>query len=80
VGSPTPVEPHLEDLPLEGTGTLLLCSDGLHDLVDGERIVAALAEQPALAVSTLVGLALDAGGRDNVTVAVVGYSRDGSRG
>jgi serine/threonine protein phosphatase PrpC len=51
---------------------LLLCSDGLTDLVDDHRIarVLATAEQHE-AAATLTQLALDAGGRDNITCIVV---------
>lgn len=51
---------------------LLLCSDGLSDLVDAGRILEQ-ASQPNLtgAVDTLVQSALDEGGRDNITVVVV---------
>jgi PPM family protein phosphatase len=51
---------------------LLLCSDGLTDLVDDGRIARVLstAEQHE-AAATLTQLALDAGGRDNITCIVV---------
>lgn len=51
---------------------LLLCSDGLTDLVDDARIASVLATQEDEdAARTLTRLALDAGGRDNVTVLVL---------
>ena len=51
---------------------LLLCSDGLTDLVDDSRIAQVLAsEEPDSAAATLTQLALDAGGRDNITSVVV---------
>lgn len=52
---------------------LLLCSDGLTDMVpdpDIARLLAA-APNPATACRALVNAALDAGGLDNVTVVVV---------
>jgi serine/threonine protein phosphatase PrpC len=51
---------------------MLLCSDGLTDLVDDDRIarVLATAEQHE-AAATLTQLALDEGGRDNITCIVV---------
>ncbi|AWB88844.1 PP2C family protein-serine/threonine phosphatase [Salinibacterium hongtaonis] len=52
---------------------LLLCSDGLTKEVDDATIgrqVRSIADREVL-VETLVGLALEAGGRDNVTVVVV---------
>lgn len=50
----------------------LLCSDGLTDLVDEGRIRRQLEEDagPQAAATALVGLALDAGGTDNVTAVV----------
>lgn len=52
-----------------------LASDGLTRYVDGEGILAALRESPDLeeAAARLVGLALEAGGRDNVTVVLARY-------
>jgi protein phosphatase len=50
---------------------LLLCSDGLSDVVDDEAIAAALREPVREACAEhLVALALAAGGRDNVSVVV----------
>ena len=51
---------------------LLLCSDGLSDLVPAETIAQRLrdATNPAEAVDQLITAALDAGGRDNITVIV----------
>jgi protein phosphatase len=52
--------------------TLLLCTDGLHSLVDDEEIrAAAAAHAPAEAARALIDLALARGGSDNVTLAVV---------
>jgi PPM family protein phosphatase len=51
---------------------LMLCSDGLTDLVEDGRIAAVLASEEAdVAAATLTQMALDAGGRDNITVVVV---------
>jgi PPM family protein phosphatase len=51
---------------------LLLCSDGLTDLVPDARIAEVLATEEAdAAAATLTQLALEAGGRDNVTVLVL---------
>jgi protein phosphatase len=51
---------------------LMLCSDGLTDLVDDARIAEVLASAEAdEAAAELTRLALDAGGRDNITVVVV---------
>jgi protein phosphatase len=54
---------------------LLLCSDGLTEMVNDDAIAAVLgAEQdPEAAARTLLKQALDAGGRDNVTVLIVRF-------
>lgn len=64
------IHPHVE--PVTGPGRLVLCSDGLADVVDPADCAPALAEEdPAAAAAALVALAIDHGGPDNVTVAVV---------
>jgi PPM family protein phosphatase len=60
---------------LEDGDRLLLCSDGLTDLVDDGTIANILGEaaQSSDACERLVQRALDSGGRDNVTVIVAIY-------
>jgi serine/threonine protein phosphatase PrpC len=60
---------------LEDGDCVLLCTDGLTDMVPAERITALLrAGQPAAATCrALVDEALNAGGKDNVTVVVARY-------
>lgn len=62
----------LVPLDLRQGDRLLLTSDGLTDLVDETEIEDLLRDQDvdAVAVETLVGLALAAGGRDNITCVV----------
>lgn len=71
----------LECAPLEGGlqdfDRFLLCSDGLHDLIRDEDIAAALAAARSTAVSTLVRMARDAGGKDNISVVIVDLGRIG---
>jgi serine/threonine protein phosphatase PrpC len=52
---------------------LLLCTDGLSDLVEDEDIAAVFEgeTEPDALAHRLVDMALDAGGQDNVTVAVL---------
>ncbi|HVQ34381.1 MAG TPA: protein phosphatase 2C domain-containing protein [Candidatus Bathyarchaeia archaeon] len=60
---------------LESGDAVLLCSDGLYDVVQDEEIAAALGE-PVPAASTcrsLVDLAISRGAPDNVTVVVLRY-------
>jgi len=65
------VEPDLEILTLQPGDRLLLCSDGLTDFVDDNRIRALLGgETVDIAAVELVQAALDAGSSDNVTCVV----------
>ncbi|MGN6129535.1 MAG: PP2C family protein-serine/threonine phosphatase [Nocardioidaceae bacterium] len=66
-----PAEPDLLPLDLEAGDRLLLCSDGLTDMVDEATLARCLAEPDRdAAADALVQAALEAGGRDNVTVLV----------
>ncbi|MBE1534807.1 protein phosphatase 2C domain-containing protein [Actinomadura algeriensis] len=70
------VAPHVASFRPSGPGTLLVCSDGLWNYFPAARDLRALlpgdpAADPLGAARTLVRHALDAGGRDNITVAVV---------
>lgn len=65
-------DPDLVDLDLVAGDRLLVCSDGLSDLVDDDDLVLIAAVPEAGAVADLlVAAALDAGGTDNVTCLVV---------
>ncbi len=61
-------------LPIEAGDRVLLCSDGLSDMVPEARISEILLEaygDPERAARGLLSAALDAGGNDNITVVVV---------
>jgi serine/threonine protein phosphatase PrpC len=61
-------------LPVEAGDRILLCSDGLSDMVPEEQVSEILADSPDDPETTarrLLSTALDAGGTDNVTVVVV---------
>lgn len=61
-----------EALTLEDSDAIVLCSDGLHDLVEDWEIGQVVAgRDPMEAAKALVQTACDRGGHDNVTVAVV---------
>jgi PPM family protein phosphatase len=74
-GSCEVVQVDTDRLQLEDGDRLLLCSDGLTDLVDDATIATILREatRSTDACERLVQQALDNGGRDNVTVIVAGY-------
>lgn len=69
------VEVEVLHIELEANDQLLICSDGLSDMVEEDSIASILAEnklQPAC--DRLVKSALDAGGKDNITVIVCNLS------
>jgi serine/threonine protein phosphatase PrpC len=71
---PLPIEPHIStDAPLAPGETLLLCSDGLTDMVNDQAISTILnaARTPLQAVRMLVAKAFGAGARDNISLIVV---------
>ena len=70
------VEVDVSQLKLTSGDRLLLCSDGLTDMVDDETIRQVLMDcrQAVEACRRLVDLALAAGGKDNVTVVVATYT------
>jgi PPM family protein phosphatase len=66
----------VDDFVLEDRDQLLLCTDGLTDMVAESEIQSVLAKAPAAkdACRLLVDLALANGGKDNITVVVARYS------
>ena len=74
--SETDFQPEIHDYLLEDGDQLLLCTDGLTDMVEDELIEAVLNREAAASVAcrNLVDLALNHGGHDNVTAIVARYS------
>ena len=64
---------HLAEFPLQGGELLLLCTDGLHGTLADHAIRRTLLDHEGLesAARTLIGEALDAGSRDNVTALLI---------
>ena len=76
VGGDDPgVQVEMHKLALEGGDCLLLCSDGLTEMVSDEEILQILMSTPdtAAACDMLVKRANEKGGKDNVTVAVARF-------
>jgi PPM family protein phosphatase len=64
----------IETFPMPSDGVLLLCSDGLTDLVSSTAIRAGVeryAPDFDAAINALIGAANAAGGKDNITVVIV---------
>jgi len=74
-GSDRDVKVDIDLMKLDDGDRVLLCSDGLTEMVDDKTIAAILAGAPGShqACEVLVDRALDNGGRDNITVIVAGY-------
>ncbi len=68
------VRPDTTLLPLATGDSLMLCSDGLTELLDDESIAKLLLQynaEPREACSALIKAAIEAGGNDNITVAIL---------
>jgi len=76
VGMPDEAQPDVRPLELAAGDTLLLCSDGLHGMLGDTDVLAILTASPNPEESCrrLVAAANAAGGKDNITVLVVGTS------
>lgn len=76
IGGGKRIEAEVDHLPLRDGDRILLCTDGLSDMVQAAEITDALQRQqaPQQACNFLVDLALHAGGKDNITVVVADYS------
>ncbi|WP_421475890.1 PP2C family protein-serine/threonine phosphatase [Agrobacterium tumefaciens] len=74
--APLPIFPHVASHKVQPEDEIVLCSDGLSDMISEEQIRLLLDRgnvHPALA---LVDAAVAAGGRDNVTAIVIGPEPD----
>ena len=72
------VDVEVKEVPREPGDTYMMCSDGLSDIVSEALICQAITTHPDLteACHELIGLALKAGGKDNVTVVCVHVEGD----
>ncbi|WBO66302.1 PP2C family serine/threonine-protein phosphatase [Streptomyces camelliae] len=72
------LEPHTASFKPDRPGVVIVCTDGLWNYAEtagemAEAVPADAAERPLHSARVLVGHALDGGGHDNVTVAVVPF-------
>jgi PPM family protein phosphatase len=66
------IEPHVSAFPQSTGVRWLICSDGLSDLVGSEMLSDLLEEtEDSRAAFELRKAAIEAGGRDNITLALV---------
>ena len=74
--SDRPVDVEVHNVDLRDGDRLLLCTDGLTEMLSDAEIERALGDgrPPGETCQTLVDLAVEAGGRDNVTVVAAHYS------
>jgi serine/threonine protein phosphatase PrpC len=69
---PAAVDPHLVTAPLSGDTSYLICTDGLTDCVPAGVLTDVLGQHTdGRAVFTLWQAAIEAGGPDNITIALV---------
>ena len=69
------VQVDVQKTDLESGDVMLLCSDGLTDMLDDDRIAAILGaeDEPEAACERLVSAANEQGGRDNITAIVARF-------
>ena len=79
VGSSAKVDVKVTSSPIQQGDRLLLCSDGLYNMVDDDAILATLGRTAPLAhkCQSLIAQANSAGGLDNVTVVLAEFSGPG---
>ncbi|MFF8843005.1 protein phosphatase 2C domain-containing protein [Streptomyces sp. NPDC015127] len=73
------LEPHTASFKPDRPGVVVVCTDGLWNYAEGademaRAVPADAAERPLHSAQVLVGHALDGGGHDNVTVAVLPFA------
>lgn len=71
VGSKDYVQVDIQSFPVMNGDKFLLCSDGLYEYINMNEIAAILNNEPEEAVMSLIDLASNRGGKDNITAVVV---------
>lgn len=74
----TAISPHVRELPIAAGDRLILCSDGLSDVLSGEEIASVIADggYAAEAAQALLDLAIERAAYDDVTVVVLDIAAD----
>lgn len=80
VGAREQMEIHILERELRDGDTLLLCSDGVHNVLDEPALTRLMAEERPLEAmaNAVVAAAIESGTRDNVTALVLRYATGGS--
>ena len=75
VGMPAPPEPFVRTIPLIRQDRLLLCTDGLTDMLDDTQLQHILQNEPEplSACKAAIDAANAAGGHDNITAVIIDY-------
>lgn len=82
LGTNERVEPDFFEVELEEGDIVLMCSDGLTNMLEDEiieRIIRENADDPKTAAETLVKHANKNGGKDNIAVIIVKYEKRGEK-
>src|SRR5262249_13198995 len=78
IGSKEDIDFPVQDLQLQDQDLIFLCSDGLHGLVTSEQLLEAASKYSGDLKSfceTLIKQANEAGGKDNITIVSLKYSK-----
>jgi protein phosphatase len=75
IGAREQADVHVNEFDLAGGEMLLLCSDGLHGVLEDSALVGLIGNggTPSEIAPRLVEAALDRGGKDNVTALLARY-------
>ncbi len=79
VGISQKVEPDFFEVELEDNDYILLCSDGLTNMVDDDTILTVILGNGSLGYksNTLIRTANENGGNDNIAVVLIKYQKEG---
>lgn len=65
------IKPYIDQIDIKNNDVFLICSDGLTDMIDYKKIMQCLNNWSQDTIHHLMNLALDAGGKDNMTMILV---------
>jgi protein phosphatase len=77
IGSKEDIDFPIQEVQLQNNDIIFLCSDGLHGLVPSDDLLAVCrrhTDDLNLICETMIAMANDAGGKDNITVVALKYS------